>query len=187
MSWKARNKTELIIEVWEKLDCESVGAAEIEAIEVVLEDRYGAAAVDSPMITARLLADEGAHLRHAEIMRLHVSRSSKRPYEAAFRSALKFDDLRVTLASLRHLDNLRRKLMSENDRHGLRAMRDAVIAAKAEARAAAERSSLDAGTQHVQAEIAEWLTVWLQTPNLFESWVTVRQRSASFKDRFGNI
>ena len=32
--WKSRNKTELIIEVWEKLDCEDVGAAEIEAIEI---------------------------------------------------------------------------------------------------------------------------------------------------------
>lgn len=187
MSWKARNKTDLIIEVWEKLDCESVGVAEIEAIEVVLRDNYGAAAVDPPMITARLLADEGAHLRHAEIMRLHVSRSSQRPHDAAFRSALKFDNLRVTLASLRHLNNLRRRLTSENDRHGLRAMRDAVIAAKADARAAAERPTLDAGTRHVQAEIAEWLTVWLQTPDLFENWVMVRQRSASFTDKFGNI
>jgi len=31
--WLSRNKNDLIIEVWEKLDCENVGAAEIEAIE----------------------------------------------------------------------------------------------------------------------------------------------------------
>ena len=30
--YDARNKTDLIIEVWERLDCESVGRKEIEAI-----------------------------------------------------------------------------------------------------------------------------------------------------------
>ena len=58
--WQSRTKNDLIIEVWEKLDCENVGAAEIEAIEVVVKEQYGEAAVDSPMIIARLLADEGA-------------------------------------------------------------------------------------------------------------------------------
>lgn len=187
MSWNALNKTDLIIEVWEKLDCESVGAAEIEAIEVVVEDKYGQGAVDPPMITARLLADEGAHLRHAEIMRLHVSRASKRPYDAAFRGALRFDNLRTTLASLRDLENLRRKLTRENDRHGLRSMLDAVITAKAAALAAADRPLLDAVTRHIQAEIAEWLRVWLQTPEVFENWVMLRRRSSSFKDKFGEI
>ena len=35
--WQSRTKIDLIIEVWEKLDCESVGAAEIEAIEEAVE------------------------------------------------------------------------------------------------------------------------------------------------------
>lgn len=34
--WNSRTKIDLIIEVWEKLDCESVGAREIEAIETVV-------------------------------------------------------------------------------------------------------------------------------------------------------
>ncbi|HKX84510.1 MAG TPA: hypothetical protein VJL58_09850 [Pyrinomonadaceae bacterium] len=63
--WNSRNKTDLIFEVWEKLDCESVGAAEIEAIETVVREEYGDSAVDSPMILARMLADEGAILRHS--------------------------------------------------------------------------------------------------------------------------
>ena len=187
MSWNALNKTDLIIEVWEKLDCESVGATEIEAIEVVVEDKYGQGAIDPPMITARLLADEGAHLRHAELMSLHVSRASKRPYDAAFRAALKFDNLRTTLASLRDLENLRQKLDRDNDRYGLRSMRDAVVTAKAAAMAAADRPSLDAITRDVQGEISEWLRVWLQTPDVFDSWVMLRRRSPGFKEKFGDI
>ena len=69
--WNSRNKTELIIEVWEKLDCESVGAAEIEAIETAVDEIFGKPAIDSPMKIARLLADEGAELRHSEIMELY--------------------------------------------------------------------------------------------------------------------
>ena len=70
----SRTKLDLIIEVWEKLDCESVGAKEIEAIELVVRDKFGESAVDSPMIIARELADEGAELRHAEILKLDVER-----------------------------------------------------------------------------------------------------------------
>ena len=55
--WQSRNKTDLIFEVWEKLDCDSVGAAEIEAIETAVEGRFGKRALESPMVLARLLAD----------------------------------------------------------------------------------------------------------------------------------
>ena len=114
--WHARTKDELIIEVWEKLDCESVGAAEIEAIETAVAAEYGQAAVDSPMIIARLLADEGAELRHPEIMRLFVERASDRPYDAAFRNLMDTESLRGALRSIRELNNLRQKYAADNDR-----------------------------------------------------------------------
>ena len=34
--WEAKNKRDLMIEVWEKLDCESVGADEIRSVEEVV-------------------------------------------------------------------------------------------------------------------------------------------------------
>src|SRR5438445_6034368 len=114
--WHARTKNDLIIEVWEKLDCENVGAAEIEAIETVVADQYGQAAVDSPMVIARLLADEGAQLRHSEIMRLYVERTSDRPYDAALRNVLKIDGLKTAAASIRNLENLRQKYSRDNDK-----------------------------------------------------------------------
>ena len=40
------------------------------------------------MKIARLLADEGAELRHSEIMELYVERASDRPYDAAFRNLI---------------------------------------------------------------------------------------------------
>ena len=70
---KARTKAELIIEVWEHLDCESVGAKELEAIQRAVRDRFGAGAVASPASIARTLADEGAVLRHPEVIECDAS------------------------------------------------------------------------------------------------------------------
>src|SRR5690606_8034992 len=68
----SRSRSGLLIAVWESLDCESVGAPAVIASETAVEERFGLAAVDSPMVSARLLADEGAVIRHPEIMKLYV-------------------------------------------------------------------------------------------------------------------
>jgi hypothetical protein len=185
--WNARNKTDLAIEVWEKLDCESVGAQEIEAIEVVVAEQYGKQAVDSPMRIARLLADEGAALRHDEIMALYLARETNRPYEAALRDILDIRDLRSALTSIRKLDVLRRKYAADGDREGVRLVRETALHAKDLARETAERPHVDAITRQINGEIAEWLTIWLQTPEMFENWVGLRQRSPDFTGTFGQI
>jgi hypothetical protein len=33
--------------------------------------------------------------------------------------------------------------------------------------------------------MAEWLTLWLQSPEIFDNWVRLRRNSAEFKKRFG--
>lgn len=164
-----------MIEVWEKLDCESVGAAEIEAVEEVVRDVYGEPAVESPMKIARLLADEGAELRHSEIMQLFVDRYEDRPYTAEFRNLLKLENLSQALSSIRNLENLRKKFAADGDKEGLRLVRERTIQAK---------SDLDKSVFSV--EIAQWLTVWLQTPDAFENWIALRKRSPDYIGKFEN-
>lgn len=101
--WNSHTKNDLIIEVWEKLDCESIGAKEIVAIENEVREKFGKGAVDLPMTIARLLADEGAELRHSEIMKLNVERLLESPYDAMFRNILKFSDFRQALISIRQM------------------------------------------------------------------------------------
>ena len=184
--WNARTKIDLIIEVWEKLDCESIGAKEIEAIETVVRDTYGFSAVESPMIIARLLADEGAELRHAEIMELDVERRLESPYDAMFRNILKFSDFKQTLGSIRQLENLRRKFVAENDREGLRLMREVAIKGKHRAQMIAKNEKVAPEKRAEKQEIVEWFTIWLQNPEVFENWITLRQNSADFQNRFGS-
>ena len=185
--WTARTKKDLIIEVWEKLDCENVGYPEIEAIETVVADQYGTAAVESPMAIARLLADEGADLRHSEIMQLYLERSTERPYDAALRNVLRISSFRSTLTSIRELENLRQKYKAANDREGLRLVKESAIRGKQAAIDLAQKPAADAVTRMTNGEIAEWLTIWLQSPEVFEHWVDLRQTSSDFIDKFGCI
>ena len=184
--WNSRNKTDLIIEVWEKLDCENVGSVEIEAIETVVRDVFGNAAVDSPMTIARLLADEGAELRHSEIMDLYVERASDRPYDSVLLNLLDTTDLQTTRRSVRQMENLRTKFAKDNDREGLRLLREQTISEK-ERQLTISRSPKNQSRSAMAAEIAEWLTLWLQSPEVFESWLTLRIRSADFVARFGEM
>lgn len=183
--WKSRTKNDLIIEVWEKLDCESVGAKEIEAIETAVRGKFGESAVDSPMIIARLLADEGAQLRHSEIMELDVKRRLESPYDAMFRNILKFSDFKETLISIRRLENLRRKFAKDNDKQGLRLVRETALKGKNRALMIAKNRKIDARKRAEKAEIAEWFTLWLGSPEVFENWVLLRQNSKDFKEKFG--
>lgn len=182
--FEARNKTDLIIEIWEKLDCESVGADEIMAIEKAMIGRFGRSALDSPMIIARLLADEGAILRHSEIMELYVEWAEDRPYDAAFRNILSVESFSEAASSLHRLENLRRKYLADNNKEGIRL----VLEKGREGRALAlekeqniKNSPTDAA---MYAEIAEWITLWLQSPEMFENWVELRVNSPDFRRRF---
>lgn len=182
--YKSRTKDDLIIEIWEALDCENVGAKEIVAIENAVRERFGGSAVDSPMKIARLLADEGAELRHAEIMELDVERRLESPYEPMFRNILKFADFKQALVSIRNLENLRKKFQSENDREGLRLVRDTALKGKNRALMISKNQKVEAQKRLEKAEIAEWFTLWLQSPEVFENWVHLRKNSKDFKRKF---
>ena len=182
--WKSRTKTDLIIEVWEALDCESVGAEEIAAIEEAVRGQFGEGAVESPMILARLLADEGAELRHAEILALDVERRTASPYDAMFRNVLRFADFKQAVVSIRNLENLRRKFTREDDKEGLRLVRETALRGKSRAQMISRNEKVEPKKRAEKAEIVEWFSIWLQNPEIFESWVELRQNSKDFKEKF---
>lgn len=184
--WRSRTKNDLIIEVWEKLDCENVGAAEIIAIEKAVREQFGDAALDSPMMIARLLADEGAELRHAEIMKLYVDRNQETEYDAIFRNILKFGTLDQARATIRDLENVRRKFLADDDKDGLRRLRQTALQGKKDLLAAAARRTVAPDSKKMNTELAEWLTIWLQSPEIYDNWIALRLRSREFKANFGS-
>jgi hypothetical protein len=182
--WKARTKRDLMIEVWEHLDCESVGARELEQIAAAVSERFGAGALESPAIIARILADEGAELRHAEVLELDVRERSLDPYDAMFRNVLKFSTFEQAANSIKQLDNLRRKFAREKDQAGLRRVRDTALKGKQRAEMIARNPKVEEKKRAEKTEIAEWFAVWLQAPEIFAGWLELRQRSPGFREKF---
>lgn len=182
--WKSRTKRDLMIEVWEHLDCESVGAKELEEIERAVRERFGEGAVESPVRMARTLADEGAELRHAEVLELDAQRRAADPYEAMFRNVLKFADFKQAASSLRNLENLRRQFARTRDQQGLRRVRETALKGKQRAQMIAGNRNVDQRKRAEKAEIAQWFTIWLEQPEIFQDWLELRQRSREFRERF---
>ena len=182
--WQARTKRELMIEVWERLDCESVGAKELEAVREAVRERFGEGAVESPARTARVLADEGAELRHAEVLEMDARWRTQDPYEAAFRNVLKFSTFEEAAASIRRLDNLRKQFRRKGDKEGLRRVQETVLKGKQRAQMIARNQSVNERKRAEKAEMAEWFTVWLNQPEIFEDWLALRLASKDFRAQF---
>ncbi len=178
--WNSRSKRDLIIEVWEHLDCESVGARELEEIQQALLERCGEGAVESPATIARAVADEGAVLRHPEVFDCDLRwRKQSRPD-----NFLNFCNLSTAFQSMVKLEEQRLELQISEDARGLTQLRDVVSWARKDSLLLA-RSRIIAAAQREEAkEIVHWLTIWLQAPELFSDWLDLRRRAPEFRKKF---
>ncbi|MFN2498674.1 MAG: hypothetical protein ABR557_06260 [Pyrinomonadaceae bacterium] len=181
--WQSRTKRDLIIEVWEALDCESVGARELEQIQLVLGEELGLGAVESPGSIARVVADEGAALRHPEVFECDLKwRQEKLSLTP---NSLDFSSLETTLESFGTVEIRRRELVAQKDGDGLQRLREVIDRARQDSLLIA-RSKIIGKEQRAEAkETSEWLRVWLVAPELFRDWQDLRMRSKEFRERFG--
>lgn len=180
--WKSRTKHDLTIEVWEALDCESVGARELEQIQQAIRDRFGEGAVESPAAIARTLADEGAVLRHPEVLDCDTNWREHRFEEIP--EQLSFNNLADASESIKKLDSLRRKFEQDGDRMGLSRLREAALRFKHDAQVITQARVTEQRVRIEAKEIVQWLTVWLQKPDIFEDWLSLRQRSSEYRKLF---
>jgi hypothetical protein len=184
-AWKSRTKRDLVIEVWEHLDCETVGERELEEIFDAVGERFGEGAKESPASVARLLADEGAELRHAEVLEMDARWRMADPYEPMLRNVLRFSDFTQAESSIKRLENLRKQFVRKNDQEGLRRVRETAQKGRQRARMIAANKAVDARKRAEKEEIAGWFTIWMQTPEIFADWLALRLGSPGFRKRFG--
>ena len=179
-NWRARTKHDLMIEVWEALDCESVGARELQQIQEAIAQKFGAGSVDSPASIARTLADEGATLRHPEVLNLDTEWRERELSALISPDELNFSDLAEASASIRKLDNVRREFEQNGEQQQMGRLREMSLKFKEDALAIARSKTVEKQKRMEAREIAQWLTVWLQSPEIFEDWLSLRQRSPEF-------
>jgi hypothetical protein len=195
-NWSARTRRELIIEVWEALDCESVGARELEEIQQALQAKFGVGALESPAAIARAVAEEGAVLRHPEVFDCDVKWRKQRMEKTRFGDGLDFSDLSSAFESVVKIEEARMKIQTAGKGQGERVtsvnnkaaeskiLRDTVIAAREELLLRGRSKILDDGQRRQAKEISEWLRIWLQSPELFSDWLDLRRRSPEYREKF---
>jgi len=184
--WNSRTKHDLIIEVWEALDCESVGTRELERIQQALHEKFGEGAVASPAAIARTVADEGAQLRHPEVFECDVDWRAKNLKKRTFKDELDFSDLSLAFASVVKIEEQRLQLQADSEENGLRELHEIVLAARKDLLLQARSKIIERDVLEQLQEAAQWLRVWLLSPELFSDWLDLRRRSPEFRKRFQN-
>lgn len=178
---KRRTKREMVIEIYDREAMGEVTAREIAQINQGLVAEFGEGGAMTPAEIARILADEDLPVRFDQIFAM--SRPFER-YEHIFDDVLHCETLEAAEASIRRLDHFSRKFQRLGDRRGMRFARELAIKGKRQATSLSERATLNEYQRAEQAEIAQWLTVWIQTPNLFDQWLELRKSAPEFKRTF---
>jgi hypothetical protein len=184
----AQPAREFIVKLWLERGRPPIDAKFLEAVQSELA-QFGSDAM-TPASLARLLADEGAELRHPEIIESDVrwrellvrSRMDKfGAVEQLSSGALNIEDAGVLISKM---EKLRQEFKRDDDDTRLNELRTLAADARQRADAIGKNRKLDGKVRLEQSEIAEWLKVWLQTPALFENWLELRQRSEEFREKF---
>ena len=188
----AQAARESIVKLWLELGRPPVDAQFLKAVQLQLANSSEGPAI-SPASVARLLADEGAELRHPEIIESDVrwreslvnSRMDKfaavEPLSTGAR--LNIQDAGVLISQM---EKLRQEFERDDDGTRLDELRALAADARQRAEASGKNRKLNETVRGEQSEIAEWLKVWLQTPTLFENWLELRRRSEEFRKRFSD-
>lgn len=167
------------------MGAQSVGKAELLAIQQIVGDEL------SPASIARELASAGAELRHPDIIQCDAAwRENQiamriKPFAGLKRweksEPLKLKDAEALIAKL---EALRLRAAGE-DEGTLGDIKRLGVDARLRALALANDPSLESFDREEQAEIAEWVRVWLETPQIFSHWLDLRKSSPAFKKKFG--
>jgi hypothetical protein len=184
--WHARNKHDLIVEVWEQLDCDSVGSRELEQIQEALRQKFGEGALESPASIARTLADEGAVFRHSEVFNSDLKWRERNLAERSLVEELDFSGFSEAVESLQKVEEKRRELKAGSDKKRVQRLRDIVASARSDSLLRSRSKILDQNEREQAREISSWLGVWLQSPELFPDWLDLRRRSPEFRKKFAD-
>ena len=173
---KRRTKKEIIESAWDELGSESVGTGELELIQRALEQSLGRAAVESPAQIARTLADLGVKLRHPEVLNADLGWREAQ-IEVLFESSdIDFGTIESAILSMERIEMRRVGFLGLGDDDGVESLKEYVRDLKAEL--------VDRKTE-VTLEVVQWVTIWLQNPEIFSDWLALRQKSPEFVSKFG--
>jgi hypothetical protein len=174
---KRPTKQEVMFEAWRKTGSQSLGATELALIQESLRIVFGQGSIESPAGLARFLADSGVPLRHPEVLQADTIWREANLYELFGPGDLDFTSLELALASVTKIEDLRIQIAAEGDETGVKRLTQHILET---------RKELDSIDSELAREVVQWLKVWLQNPVIFRDWLSLRQKSADFLQKFGH-
>ena len=169
-------KYQIIVDIWERMEKDVVGAPELELIQQALAVRFGT--MLSLASIARTLADHGAQLGYPEVLAADLK---WRERSSLFTSEdLKFDSVEAATGLIEKIEALRQNF--ENDKPMMEHLRQSVQRIKNEldVMAASDRH----GQNLLAGEVGQWLAIWLQNPQIFAQWFELRRITPDFQAQF---
>jgi len=169
---------EAIVSTWRGMGFTSVGKKELLAIQQALGEEF------SPASIARQLAAADIELRHPEIIECDAEWRERRiaNRNRTIGGVMRPRTLNDAEKAISTFEALRLSAIEEQDEMKLRDLRELAIEARRDALNRVSQDSSQPGDE--QAEIAEWLRVWLETPEICARWIELRKASAAFKNKF---
>jgi hypothetical protein len=178
---KRKTKKEMVLEIYDREAMGEVTAREIAMINEGLVAEFGEGGAMTPAEIARALVDEGLPVRYQQVFAMATAAER---YQELLDGVLRLETLGVAEASIRRLDRLHRKFRRAGDSAGARHARDLAVKAKRALAQQGAAAGLAPERRAELAEVAQWLTVWLQTPDLFAQWLELRKAAPEFKRTF---
>jgi hypothetical protein len=169
-------KYQIIVDIWERMEREVVGAPELELIQQAIAVRFGT--MLSLASIARTLADHGARLGHPNIL---VADVKWRAQSSLFTPEdLTLDSIDAATALIQKIERLRQQF--ENDKPMLEHLRQSVQQIKSELDVLAASGRAKPGS--LAQEVGQWLAIWLQSPQIFPEWIELRRNTPDFREKF---
>ena len=169
-------RNEYIIDVWERMEKDVAGASELSVIQEAVLERFGTPV--SPAAVARTLADHGVRLGHPQILEADLRWRERTSLFTP--DDLTFGTLYGATLLMDKIEDLRQQF--EFDQSALEHLRQSVFQLKNELEIVA--ASRKSANNELAAEVAQWLTVWLQNPPIFTDWLALRRNTPDFQERF---
>jgi hypothetical protein len=174
-------KKQAILDICEREEWKVIAAAEVKLIKAQLEELLGEKGKASDSYIVGVLRAAG---KPVSVTSGLSSLSVEPEYAQHFAGVLKFDSFESAERSIQRIAELHRQFKQAGDAKGAGYARQLALLGKRRAQAAA-RAAKTQEKRAVKTEIAEWFTIWLYSPQIFEEWVYLRKRSPEFVEKFG--
>ncbi len=103
------------------------------------------------------------------------------PYDAQLRGILTFATFDAAEMCILTLEKLRQGYDAAGDKKGVEYCRRLALQGRRRAELIGRNMRVGAHRRLEKVEIATWFQVWLETPALFEDWLSLRKGSAEFR------